>query len=125
MTSQHLALMIPIIGSIGFFTMIIFLRRYENVERMAMIERGLNPKDMKSVWTKKDPYSPLRFGFVAVGIGLGLFLGNMIFDDEGVIAGLVFLCGGGGLLIGYLLQMQFQKRDTKDNDRESENEENL
>ena len=79
MTPQQLALMVPIIGSIGLFTMIIFIRRFENIERMAMIERGLDPKDSKRMWGKRDPYRPLRLGFTAVGIGAGLFIGNLCF----------------------------------------------
>ena len=125
MTPQQLALMVPIIGSIGLFTMIIFIRRFENIERMAMIERGLNLKDSKRMWGKPDPYRPLRLGFTAVGIGAGLFLGNLCFNDEGVIAGVIVLCGGVGLLSGYLLQMVLQSKADKDNKDKTESDEYL
>ena len=125
MTPQQLALMVPIIGSIGLFTMIIFIRRFENIERMAMIERGLNPKDTKRFLGRRDPYRPLRFGFTAVGIGLGLFFGNLFFHDEGVIAGLIVLCGGVGLLSGYLLQMGLQSKANKDDKDKTESDEYL
>ena len=125
MTPQQLALMVPIIGSIGLFTMIIFIRRFENIERMAMIERGLNPKDTRRFLGKRDPYRPLRFGFTAVGIGAGLFIGNLCFNDEGVIAGVIVLFGGIGLLSGYLLQMVLQSKADKDNKDKTENDEYL
>src|SRR5688572_32934772 len=36
--------MIPIIAIIGTFVMIIYLRKYDNQERMAMIDKGVDPK---------------------------------------------------------------------------------
>ena len=37
---------IPIVAIIGGIIMIIFLRKYENDERMNMIEKGMNPGEI-------------------------------------------------------------------------------
>lgn len=118
MNPAVLALLIPIFAVLGAFTMIIFLRRYQNVERMSMIERGMNPGDLKSVWRRRnDPYRHLRIACTAIGIGLGLFIGSIFrgsfsFQTGGtVLAGCICMFGGAGLLAGYLIQMRMQSKD--------------
>lgn len=124
------ALFVPIVGMIGFFTMIIALRSYQYKERMSMIERGMNPADLK-IWSKKrnDPYRGVRLACTAVGIGVGLFLGNLLrgadihlFNRGGIVAGLTFVCGGLGLLIGFFIQYGLRKenRDKGFNDQDTE-----
>ena len=111
-----IALFVPIIGSIGAFTMVVFLRHYTNRERMAMIERGMNPADLKlSAHRNDDPQRSIRIACTAIGIGLGLFVGNILrsiefFNKGGIVAGLVFMLGGLGLLIGYYMQYALQQR---------------
>lgn len=111
------ALCVPIVGSIGLFTMLIMMRSYSNKERMAMIERGMNPADLK-VWVRRrnDPYRSVRFACTAVGVGFGLFFGNILrstdidmFNRSGIVAGLTFVCGGLGLLIGFFIQYSLKK----------------
>ena len=112
--------MIPIVSTIGVLTMIVFLRRYTNIERMAMIERGMNPKDFKK---RRDPYRSLRFGFTAVGVGIGLFVGNLAFgslDSEPLILGFTIMLGGVGLLLGYLTQFALQKQARQNKDEKDE-----
>jgi hypothetical protein len=112
-----IALSIPIIGTIGAFTMIVMIRSYDNKERMAMIERGMNPADLK-VWARNrhDPYRSMRIACLAIGIGTGLFLGNVLrasdnnmFDRGGIVAGLTFFCGGIGLLVGFFIEYGLKK----------------
>jgi hypothetical protein len=111
------ALCVPIVALIGAFTMVIVLRSYAYKERMTMIERGMNPADLK-IWSQKrnDPYRSVRFACTAVGVGVGLFVGNVlrstnfeIFNRGGIVAGLTFICGGLGLLIGFFIQYGLRK----------------
>jgi hypothetical protein len=111
------ALCVPIVGTIAGCTMIVMLRSYAYKERMAMIERGMNPADLK-VWARKryDPYRSVRLACTAVGIGVGLFVGNVLrstdfglFNRGGIVAGLTFFCGGLGLLVGFLIQYSLKK----------------
>ena len=124
------ALCVPIVGMIGLFTMIIVLRSYQYKERMAMIERGMNPADLK-IWSQRrnDPHRGVRLACTAVGIGVGLFIGNVlrstdfdIFNRGGIVGGLTFVCGGLGLLIGFFIQYGLKKenREKGFNDQDTE-----
>ena len=114
MAPQVIAVMIPIIAIISGITMIILLRRYEHVERLNMIERGMNPADIKTVWRRKDPYRHLRIACTAIGIGLGFLTAGIYTDGrhgrEEIYFGTVILFGGIGLLIGYGLQIYLQNK---------------
>jgi uncharacterized membrane protein YgdD (TMEM256/DUF423 family) len=120
MNPKIIAVMIPIISVVGAFTMIIFLRYYRNIERMAMIERGMNPADLKTAFKvmrrrERDPFRTMRIACAVIGVGIGLFVGNFLrsidfFDRSGIVAGMVCICGGLGLLVGYFLQMSFQNK---------------
>jgi hypothetical protein len=87
---------------------IIFTRHRE---RMTMIEKGLDPEQVKSLYTrgtwKFDPLSSLKWGMVLVGIGLAILLGSWLHAnhmvEEGVYPGLIGLFGGIGLVLFYLL----------------------
>lgn len=120
MAPQVLALMIPIIGIISFFTMIIYIRRYDNIERMAMIERGMYPKDIRK---KRDPYRTLRIACIAIGVGVGLFVGNLVFSDYGsepIVLGFTLMLGGIGLFIAYMIQFGLQIKAKKEGLDETE-----
>ncbi len=120
MDPRVIAVSIPIISVIGAFTMIIFLRRYHNMERMAMIERGMNPADLSNNFKslrrrERDPLRFLRIACAVIGVGVGLFVGNILrsfdfLDRGGIVAGLVCICGGIGLLIGYFVQASLQNK---------------
>ena len=120
MDPRVIAVSIPVISVIGAFTMIIFLRRYHNMERMAMIERGMNPADLKTNFRAMrrrdlDPFRSMRIACAVVGVGVGLFVGNILrsfdfLDRGGIVAGLVCICGGLGLLIGYFIQVSLQNK---------------
>jgi hypothetical protein len=116
MTPQILAITIPIFLGLGLFTMIVFLRRYQYLERMQMLERGINPKDVQRMVNRRyDPYRHIRWAATLIGVGSGLFIGNVVFDgfhNEGIIFGLVFLLGGIGLFAGSIIQYRLQKKDT-------------
>lgn len=38
-----LGIFLPIILTLGAYIMVVFLRKYQNIERMAMIEKGVSP----------------------------------------------------------------------------------
>jgi hypothetical protein len=133
MDPKVIAVSIPVISVVGAFTMIIFLRRYHNMERMAMIERGMNPADLKTNFKEmkrreRDPFRMLRIACAVVGVGIGLFVGNILrsfdfLDRGGIVAGLVCICGGIGLLVGYFVQIGLQNKGlhgTKPFDDESD-----
>lgn len=111
-------MLIPIFGIIGFFTMVVFSRKYENDERMAMIAKGMNPmappqRVSQEVETKKY----LGLGFVLVGFGVGLLMGSLLesltnMETEAAYFSMLFIFGGLGLLSSYFYQMNLDKKNS-------------
>ncbi len=110
-------MLIPIIGTIGFFTMIIFSRKYENDERMAMIAKGINPMaPIPRVSREVDPRKFLGIGFILIGFGIGLLMGSLIesltnINGEVAHFSMIFIFGGLGLLASYFYQMSLNKKN--------------
>ncbi len=109
---------IPIVISLGAFIMVVFLRRYEKEERLKMIEHGMDPHSE----VQKRRGSGLKFALVAIGVGIGLLIGNML-DASGLVYEEVayfsmgFIFGGIGLLVGYVIEA---KQLREEQQRESE-----
>jgi hypothetical protein len=127
--------MVPISMFLGLFTTLIFLRKYENDERMAMIEKGMEPVTRK----KGSGFGTLRISLLAIGIGVGIIVALLIMQvvpdpsandalrivQEGeseveihggggisgaVYSGSILVFGGAGLLLAYLLN---KKKENK------------
>jgi hypothetical protein len=106
MDVQTLGVMIPIISIIGLFVMIIYLRRYQNTERMAMIEKGVSPELFAS--RQSNASATLRASLLLIGVGIGFLLGYFLdrnFDMEHVgYFAMLFIFGGIGLGLAYLIE---------------------
>lgn len=106
-------LVIPLISVIAGSIMIIFLRYFQNIERMGMIEKGLNPFDNQSLKRSRiSPDNTLRFGLLLVGGGIGLLIGTVVApytDGDGIQVSLVMIFGGAGLLLSYVIQSKSDK----------------
>jgi len=102
-------IMLPIIISLGAFVMIVFIRKYDSIERMAMIEKGINPENFKL--EKARDRSP-RWGFLLIGIGVGLliayFLDRAYNMEEIAYFSMGFIFGGIGLTAAYLVEERKQ-----------------
>ena len=122
MQPEVIAVCIPIVATIGFFTMLIFWRKFQNDERMAMIERGMSPADLDIPPTKRsfkvNPSISLRLGALAVGAGFGLLIAYILERyaglDEVVYPALILICGGIGLLLAYFFQLNLDKKIQKE-----------
>ncbi len=97
---------VPIILGVAVFTMIVFLRKYDNDERMAMIEKGLDPNAPMPVKTS----GVLRFALLAIGIGLGILVGYFIVEftqlTEQVTVAITIIFGGLALLLAYYIEQK-------------------
>ena len=112
MEVEIIGVFIPIIATIGIFIMIIYLRKYANEERMAMIEKGMDPH---AIVPKSSPSGPLRASLLLIGAGLGLLMGYWL-DNAfymGVVAyfSMLFIFGGLGLGGSYLIEESKQKKE--------------
>jgi hypothetical protein len=106
--------LIPISMFVSAAAMIIITtyidRTAKHKERMALIENGADasifekPKKVKGKRNKSNNYSALKFGMLAVGLGLGLVSGallNIILRAEPLPHFAMMLIGGGSALIAY------------------------
>jgi len=101
-----------IIISLGLFAMIFGIVYLYKRERMAMIERGMDPRRYKP---RSSPSPILKWAFLLVGAGLGLLLANVIsrtilktadYDDSNVAIyfALIAIFGGLGLFLSYRIE---------------------
>jgi hypothetical protein len=101
---------IPIIITIGAFIMIAYIRKFVNLERMAIIEKGLSPELFKNEGTISFS---LRASLLLIGVGFGFLIGYALdraWDMEEVgYFSMLFICGGIGLGLAYIIEDKKQR----------------
>jgi H+/Cl- antiporter ClcA len=100
-------ILVPITLFAGGFAMIfgiVYLRTREN---MAMIEKGMNPKQ----WANRPaPFKSLKTGLLFLGAGIGLFIAYLLDhymsgdDHEAIYFALIAIGGGLGLIGSYAVE---------------------
>ncbi|HWZ03617.1 MAG TPA: DUF6249 domain-containing protein [Mucilaginibacter sp.] len=113
--TAEFAIMAGIVISTGFFAMIFGIVYLARRERMAMIERGMDPRRYKP---QSAPYETLRGGLLLIGAGLGLLLAFIFSDtlfrnsDEvtAIYFALIAIFGGGGLFLSYLIEKKNEEK---------------
>lgn len=103
--------LVPMSLFLGAFAMVFGIRYLANKEKMAMIERGMDPGMSKSVAAPK-PFLSLKFGLLLVGLGIGLIIAlfvaklNHLTEEESVAVyfGFLGIFGGIGLIISYAIE---------------------
>jgi hypothetical protein len=110
MDTANLGILCGIIISLGFFAMIFGIVYLYKRERMAMIERGMDPRRYKP---QSAPYQNLKWGMLLMGAGVGLFLAFLLDrtvfasthdENEAIYFALIAVCGGLGLLASYRIE---------------------
>jgi len=100
--------LIPILTSLGFFAMIFGIVYMSKKENLAMIERGMNPKE----WSNRPaPYKNLKWGLLLMGAGVGLTLAYFItqyilhdYENPALWFALIAIGGGTGLIYSYKIE---------------------
>ncbi len=113
-----IGVLIPIIATISIVVMIIYLRRFENDERMAMIEKGVDPA-LFNLKKNRSTSLPLRFSLLMIGVGLGLFIGYFLDRLLGMYnpiayISMLFIFGGIGLGLAYIIEEKKMKEDKEE-----------
>jgi hypothetical protein len=107
-----LGVLLPIIISLGAFVMIAYLRKFKNIERMAIIDKGLDPNLFKD---EMRTSGALRGGLLLIGVGLGFLMGywldSAFYMDEVGYFSMLFIFGGAGLLFAYLIEEKKENRN--------------
>jgi F0F1-type ATP synthase assembly protein I len=107
------AIVIPVSMFLMIFAIVYVYFTTRNKERMALIEKGADPKLFKSE-PKVSNYSSFKWGLFMVGVAIGVFLG-VLFDeytklDEGpMYISMILICGGIALILAYILRGRLEK----------------
>lgn len=108
-----LGVLLPIIITLGAFIMVVYLRKFQNIERMSMIEKGVSPELFRD--KRNGNSSTLRWSFLLMGIGIGFLMGywlDRVFDmEETGYFSMLFIFGGLGLGLSYFFE---EKKNTKE-----------
>ncbi len=86
-----------------------------NRERMLMIEKGVNPKDLM-VDKKPNSYGILKWALLLVGLGLGLFVGSLLeaytaIDEEPAYFASALFFGGLGLFLSFMIAKKAEEKE--------------
>jgi hypothetical protein len=100
-----LGILLPIIITLGAFVMIVYLRKYENIERMSIIEKGLSPEMFKK---ERMSSTTIRWALLLIGVGIGFLMGYWLdrsfgMDEVGYFS-MLFIFGGLGLGLAYIFE---------------------
>lgn len=105
--------LIPIVSVISIVVMIIFIRKFTNEERMAMIEKGVEANIFNR---KTNAYPNLRYGLLLVGAGIGLLMGAIldngrVIQEEAAYFSMLFIFGGLGLFTSYFIEKRAEEKE--------------
>lgn len=112
--AAELGVMAGIIVPLALFAMVFGIVYLSKRERLAMIERGMDPRRYKP---QSAPFQNLKWGLLLIGAGLGLFLAYVLdhtlfnkigdMEDGGNVAiyfALIAIFGGSGLFLSYRIE---------------------
>ena len=86
-----------------------------NRERMAMIEKGVNPKDLM-VDKKPNSYGILKWALLLAGLGFGLFIGSLLdaytsIEEEPAYFAASLFFGGLGLFLSFMIAKKAEEKE--------------
>lgn len=111
--------LIPITLFAGGFAMIFGIVYLKTRQNLAMIEKGMNPKEFAN---RPAPYKNLKWALLLIGSGLGLFLAYVLDNyvlqtnqggfhhhdgNEAIYFSLIAIGGGLGLLGSYKIEKKW------------------
>lgn len=116
--------MVPIVLFISMAITLFGIVYMRNKENMALIERGINPREG---FRKFGSLTYLKYGLLMIGAGLGLLTAYLIDsamppvrlhgdqDRPALYFSLIGICGGIGLVISYFIEKkEMQKHNNRD-----------
>ena len=118
MSADVIGVFVPILLGLGAFAMVFGLRYLNNKENMAMIEKGLNPKQFAN---RPVPFRNLKWGLLLIGAGVGLLLAFLVdtlmipreIEPVAIYFSLIAIGGGLGLILSY----RIEKKELLDKER--------
>lgn len=107
---------VPLVLFMGLFALLFSIFYLRNKENMAMLEKGLNPRE--NSYRYPHPFISLKFGLLLMGAGLGLFIAYLldvlmfvgVINTDPLYPSLIGLFGGAGLVISYAFEKKYVER---------------
>ncbi len=101
-------ILIPLIIFASIFGIVYVIVTARNRERMAMIEKDVNPKDFISPRPPSNSSGILKWALLLVGLGFGLFIGGLLeayteIPEEPAYFSAALFFGGLGLVFAYMI----------------------
>jgi FtsH-binding integral membrane protein len=98
----------------AIFGIVFVVAQSRNRERMAMIEKGVSPKDFMTE-RRPNSYGILKWALLLVGIGFGLFIGSVLetytsIPDEPAYFAAALFFGGAGLFAAFLIAKRAENK---------------
>jgi uncharacterized protein DUF6249 len=120
--------MVPIVVCTGMFALIFGIVYIRSRENMALIERGMNPRNAT---TGPRPFVYLKYGLLLVGSGFGLLAayfidcnvshtavtpGGQVYykENPAIYFALIAIGGGLGLIVSFLIEKKYWLDRKKD-----------
>lgn len=114
MQVETLGVLIPFAFFLLVFASLYVHLTTRNKERLAMIEKGVSPEIFTQKAEPKSGYGNFKFGLFLIGIAIGIVAGYFLMEagmDEGAAYfSMIFLFGGIGLVVSFLLQKRFEEK---------------
>ena len=110
-------MLVAVLIPLGFFLMIFGIIYMYKRENLAMIEKGMNPKENQD---RPAPYRNLKWGLLLIGAGIGLTLAYFTtqyilhdYENPALWFALIAIGGGLGLYYSYKIEKKWWD-DNKD-----------
>ena len=97
------------------FGIVFVIAAARNREKMAMIEKGVNPKDFMTD-KKPNSYGILKWALLLAGLGFGLFVGSLLeaytsIDEEPAYFAAALFFGGLGLYLSFAFARKAEEKE--------------
>jgi hypothetical protein len=107
---------IPIVLFISAAAVVIMHIASRHRERITMIEKGMSSEDIRAIFARgeyrSNPLGTLKWGILAVFVGLATLIGNYLDVQygvrDGIVIGLIILFAGIGLVVYYAIAAKRQ-----------------
>lgn len=101
-------MLVAIIIPLAFFVLIFGIVYLQKRENLAMLEKGINPKEKLN---RPAPYANLKWGLLLFGAGVGLALSYLItqyvlhdYENPALWFAFIAMGGGAGLIASYRVE---------------------
>jgi fucose permease len=109
---EIIGVFIPFAVFATIFGIVYLAIKARNKEKLAMIEKGFDPSLFEN--KKKSTTTFAKLGVVAIGLAIGLLLGNFFENNlglEGGKAGMIILFTGAAFVLSYFVGKKLEEKE--------------